>query len=67
VVALVERADLHAALGSLSERDRGLLEMRYREDLTQGAIAARLGIPEGTVKVRLFRARARLRRAFAPE
>ena len=57
MVATVKRADLQAALGRLSERERRLLEMRYEEDLTQAAIAARLGIPEGTVKVRLHRAR----------
>jgi RNA polymerase sigma-70 factor (ECF subfamily) len=64
VVATVERADLHAALKLLSARDRELLELRYTEDLTQRAIARRLGIPEGTVKVRLHRARNKLRRAF---
>lgn len=61
VLAAVELADLHAALRELSERDRLLLELRYEEDLTQAAIARRLGIPEGTVKVRLHRARAKLR------
>lgn len=61
VLAAVELADLHAALNLLSERDRRLLEMKYQEDLTQGMIARRLGIPEGTVKVRLHRARNRLR------
>jgi RNA polymerase sigma-70 factor (ECF subfamily) len=64
VVATVERADLHAALKLLSQKDRQLLELRYEQDLTQQAIARRLGIPEGTVKVRLHRARNRLRRAF---
>lgn len=64
VVAAVERADLRAALKLLSERDRQLLELRYAEDLTQQAIARRLGIPEGTVKVRLHRARDKLRRAY---
>lgn len=66
VVATVERADLRAALRRLSDRDRRLLAMRYQEDLTQAAIATRLGIPEGTVKVRLHRARDKLRRAFVP-
>jgi RNA polymerase sigma-70 factor (ECF subfamily) len=66
VLAAVELADLHAALSALSDRDRRLLEMRYEEDLTQAAIARRLGIPEGTVKVRLHRARNKLRQAFAP-
>lgn len=67
VVATVERADLHAALSVLNDRDRQLLELRYTEDLTQQAIARRLGIPEGTVKVRLHRARDKLRRAFVPQ
>jgi RNA polymerase sigma-70 factor, ECF subfamily len=61
VLATVELADLHAALARLSERDRQLLEMKYEEDLTQATIARRLGIPEGTVKVRLHRARNKLR------
>jgi RNA polymerase sigma-70 factor (ECF subfamily) len=64
VVATVERADLHAALKRLSDRERQLLELRYNEDLTQQAIARRLNIPEGTVKVRLHRARNKLRRAY---
>jgi len=64
VVATVERADLHAALRRLNAKDRALLELRYGEDLTQQAIARRLGIPEGTVKVRLHRARDKLRRAY---
>jgi RNA polymerase sigma-70 factor, ECF subfamily len=64
VLATVELADLHAALERLSDRDRRLLEMRYEEDLTQAMIARRLGIPEGTVKVRLHRARDKLRRAY---
>ena len=66
VIATVERADLHAALAHLPDRDRELLTLRYGEDLTQAAIARRLGIPEGTVKVRLHRARDRLRRAYLP-
>jgi RNA polymerase sigma-70 factor (ECF subfamily) len=64
VLAAVELADLHAALKVLNEGDRRLLEMRYEEDLTQAAIAHRLGIPEGTVKVRLHRARKKLRQAY---
>jgi RNA polymerase sigma-70 factor (ECF subfamily) len=64
VIATVERADLHAALNRLDERDRQLVELRYQEDLTQEAIAKRLGIPEGTVKVRLHRVRDKLRQAM---
>jgi RNA polymerase sigma-70 factor (ECF subfamily) len=65
VLAAVELADLHAALALLSEGDRRLLEMKYEEDLTQVTIARRLGIPEGTVKVRLHRARNKLRLLYA--
>jgi RNA polymerase sigma-70 factor (ECF subfamily) len=66
VVATVELADLHAALKRLNERDRELLEMRYSQDLSQAEIARKLGIPEGTAKVRLHRARDRLRRVYVP-
>lgn len=64
MIATVERADLHAALNRLDERDRQLVRLRYDEDLTQEAIAKRLGIPEGTVKVRLHRVRDKLRQAM---
>ena len=53
------------ALSVLGPEDRVLIQLRYEEDLTQGQVAARLGIPEGTVKVRLHRVRARLRGAAA--
>ena len=36
VVATVERADLHAALKRLSERERQLLELRYRRGSDPG-------------------------------
>lgn len=64
IISTVERADLHAAIASLSDRDRQLLILRYGEDLTQQAIARRLGLPDGTVKVRLHRLRHRLRKAM---
>jgi RNA polymerase sigma-70 factor (ECF subfamily) len=66
VLAMVERADVEAALARLDGRERQLIRLRYGEDLTQAAIARRLGIPEGTVKVRLHRARAKLRSAMGP-
>lgn len=65
LVATVERADLYAAIERLDERDRQLLHLRYDEDLTQQAIARRLGLPDGTVKVRLHRLRHKLRRVMA--
>jgi RNA polymerase sigma-70 factor (ECF subfamily) len=48
-------------LARLPAADRRVLTLRYADDLTQSEIAARLSIPEGTVKIRLHRARRRLR------
>jgi RNA polymerase sigma-70 factor, ECF subfamily len=56
------RVTVQQALGKLAEGDRRLLRLRYAEDLTQGEVARRLGMAEGTVKVRLHRARRRLRK-----
>jgi RNA polymerase sigma-70 factor (ECF subfamily) len=55
------RLDVQRAMAKLSDADRQLLDLRYQEDLTQEAVAERLRIPEGTVKVRLHRLRHRLR------
>jgi RNA polymerase sigma-70 factor (ECF subfamily) len=54
------RIDVRAALAELRPDERSLLKMRYAEDLTQPAVADALGVPEGTVKVRLHRLRKRL-------
>lgn len=56
----VEAIDLRRALRPLSADDRKLLALRYVADLTQLQVAETLGIPEGTVKVRLHRLRRRL-------
>jgi RNA polymerase sigma-70 factor (ECF subfamily) len=55
------RLDVMSAVRSLSPVERRLLDLRYRRDLTQRAVAAELGLPEGTVKVRLHRLRGLLR------
>lgn len=61
VESLAERMDVAGAIGRLPPLDRTLVALRYAHDLTQPEIADRLGIPEGTVKVRLHRARRALR------
>jgi RNA polymerase sigma-70 factor, ECF subfamily len=61
----LESVATEQALSVLRPEDRTMIRLRYVEDLTQGQVAARLGMPEGTVKVRLHRARARLRGAAA--
>lgn len=62
VLSTVERLDLQAAIARLNDRDRRLVWLRYGEDLSQEGIAKRLVVPLGTVKVRLHRVRAKLRR-----
>jgi RNA polymerase sigma-70 factor (ECF subfamily) len=57
----IESVATAQALSVLRPDERTLIRLRYEEDLTQGQVAERLGIPEGTVKVRLHRVRARLR------
>jgi RNA polymerase sigma-70 factor, ECF subfamily len=56
---------VRAAVGSLEHGDRLLLLLRYWADLTQPDVARALQLPEGTVKVRLHRARQRLRLALS--
>lgn len=51
------RVDVERVVGVLSRDEQRLLELRYRSDLTQRGVAAALGLPEGTVKVRLHRLR----------
>jgi RNA polymerase sigma-70 factor (ECF subfamily) len=60
---LSARRHVDAALAELEAHDRELLEGYYGEDGGTRAAAARVGLPPGAVKVRLFRARRRLRRA----
>jgi RNA polymerase sigma-70 factor, ECF subfamily len=52
--ALLLRLDVRDALDSLSAKHREVLELMLEEDLGRAEIAARLGIPVGTVKTRAF-------------
>ena len=56
----IRRVSIRQALASLTEEERELVTLRYERDLAQPAIAAALGMPEGTVKVKLHRIRKRL-------
>jgi RNA polymerase sigma-70 factor, ECF subfamily len=51
---------VHRALEDLPERERTLIRLAYWSGLSQSEIAARLGIPLGTVKTRNRSALARL-------
>lgn len=58
---MVRRVSVIQALETLTADERRLVDLRYESDLAHPAIAAVLGVPEGTVKVRLHRIRKRLR------
>jgi RNA polymerase sigma-70 factor (ECF subfamily) len=59
---LLLRLQVGQVVNRLSVDDRRLLALRYEGDLSQPEVARKLGIPEGTVKVRLHRLRGRLRK-----
>ncbi len=54
------------ALDDLPAQDRALLDLRYREGLSDAEVSEATGMPVNTVKTRIFRARARLRGWLAP-
>jgi RNA polymerase sigma factor (sigma-70 family) len=58
------RQDLAAALAALTSGDRDVLLMIAWADLSYAEVATALGIPVGTVRSRLHRARARIRAAL---
>jgi RNA polymerase sigma-70 factor (ECF subfamily) len=59
-----ERAAIRAALDSLPEAQRSVLEMMYFDGLSQSQIAERNGLPLGTVKSRTLLGMRRLRVAL---
>ncbi len=65
--ALLERWRLAALLGRLPEEEAKMLRMRFYEGLSQTEIAARTGIPLGTIKRRMVTGLARLRELIVEE
>jgi|SRR5438445_4580499 len=65
VLSAERRTDVARALAALPRRQREVAVFRYYLDLDVAEIAAALGVPEGTVKSALHRARRSLSRAFA--
>lgn len=64
VQASEDRADVLRALDRLDPDQRGILLLRDGQGLEYGRIADVLGVARGTIKSRLFRARAALRQAL---
>jgi RNA polymerase sigma-70 factor (ECF subfamily) len=64
---LISQMSVQQALDGLTLEERQLIDLRYKDDLAQPAIAKLLGMPEGTVKVRLHRLRQRLRKVITEE
>lgn len=59
--ALIERWRMAYLLGRLPEEEERVLRMRFHEGLSQSEIAARTGIPLGTIKTQMVRALGRMR------
>jgi RNA polymerase sigma-70 factor (ECF subfamily) len=65
VLAGVEYGDLAGALGRLSPELRAVVQATVLDGLTTREAGALLGLPTGTVKTRMMRAKAQLREALA--
>jgi RNA polymerase sigma-70 factor, ECF subfamily len=63
----VRRLELQRALGSLSDRERELVALRYGGDLSAKAVARLVGMRTNAVEVALHRALARLRAELEDE
>ncbi len=58
------KADINRAIAGLSDPDREVIRGRYWDDLDYRQLGRLLHVPEGTARVRLHRALARLREAL---
>ena len=65
-VDTVSRLDLERALATLSDGERAAIGACYYADLSHEEAASALGLPLGTVKTHILRAKAKLRARLAP-
>ncbi len=61
---ILGQADMERAIAGLSGGDRQVIRGRYWDDLDYRELGRLLHVPEGTARVRLHRALARLRRVL---
>ena len=61
---MLEAAELHETVESLSEKVREAIKLHYFEGLSIAEIAKRLSLPAGTVKWRLSEGRKQLRKEY---
>jgi RNA polymerase sigma-70 factor, ECF subfamily len=66
-VPVAERIDLERALAALPDGERAAIAACYYADLSHEEAAEALGIPLGTVKTHILRAKARLRARLAED
>ena len=64
---IASRVDLERAMAVLSDGERAAIGACYYADLSHEEAAAALGMPLGTVKTHVLRAKAKLRARLAPK
>jgi RNA polymerase sigma-70 factor (ECF subfamily) len=64
---VIDEWELSYLLTTLPTDERQVIEMRFRDDLSQSEIASRTGLPLGTVKTRMNRGLTRLRTSLTVE
>lgn len=64
---IASRVDLERAMAALSDGERAAIAACYYADLSHEEAAAALGMPLGTVKTHVLRAKAKLRTRLAPK
>ncbi|MGZ5041712.1 MAG: RNA polymerase sigma factor [Usitatibacter sp.] len=64
---IASRIDLERAMAALSDGERAAITACYYADLSHEEAAATLGMPLGTVKTHVLRAKAKLRARLAPK
>ena len=62
---VADRVLLLGELAQIGQPQRGIIELAFFEDLTHAQIAARTGLPLGTVKSHAMRGKAKLKERLA--